>query len=175
MKPIEFQQRDGMPVEVATAMLLEPRARLTNTFRKQCRRARERVIVSTSPIQRIPAQNAAGEIVKGWGYAEPAERTIESKTVLRFRRSTLEQLGRWRRRAISRRATVQRAYLKVPNSARFDSARQALSLMAERLDIIRDCADDEIAARQRQVQSVVVLRRGFKSSVDFYPHPGPLA
>lgn len=173
MKPIEYQQRDGMPAQVATEMLTERRARLTNTFRKQCRHARERVIVSSSPIVKVWVEDEGESEILRRCYAEPAERTAESKTMLRCRRATLEQLAKWRRRAIARRAVIQRKYLAVPNSANpiaqacYDAARRDLSLVADRLDTIRDCAESEILDRKRKVNEVEVIRPMFRSVVYF--------
>lgn len=162
MKPIAPQERDSIPREVATAMLTEPRARLTNRMRKNCVSARQKVFASTAPFRRMPAVNAQGEIVKGYGYVEIAQRT----TKLRFSRASLRQLGKWLHRSIARREIVQRRYLAVPNSdvrafqAHFDAVRASLALLAERLDLIRDVCEDEINVRENKCKHTVALRRG---------------
>lgn len=173
MKPIEQSIQDGMPREVATSILSEPKAALSNRWRKACMRAREKVFVSSSPIRRMPAINEAGEIIKGWVYTENTLRTPEDKTARRFGGATLAQLDKWKSRAIKRRVVVQREFLAVLNSdvpafqARFDTARQLLTELANKLDIIRDCAEDEIAARKAKCDSVEAVRHMFKSVVLF--------
>lgn len=152
MKTLTQRQQDGMPAPVATEMLSERRARLTNTFRKQCCRARARLFV-TDVTAKAP----------------------EAKTARRFQSASLAQLGRWLRRSIARREIVQRRYLEVPNSdnpivqACFDAARADISAIANRLDAIRDCAEDEIKRRAEQAESIVGFRRAHSTSVDFYP------
>lgn len=154
MKPVAPQQNEGMPYEVATAMLSERRARITNSFRKQCQLARERVYVSSAPIRRMPAQDTAGEIVKGWGYTECVAISPEQKTVRRFQSASLVQLGNWLRRAMARRAIIQKRYLAITDETpHAEFARAALSVIANRLDIIRDCAEDEINGRVRNTHS----------------------
>lgn len=179
MKPITPEQRDGIPREVATAMLTEPRAKLSNRMRKNCIAARSKVFVSSSPIQRVPAQNEqTGEIVKGWSWTEKQAKQPEDKMKHRFASVSLRQLGNWLCRSISRRAIIQRRYLAVPNSdvqyqqARFDAIRAALAAIAGRLDIIRDACEDEIAMRQAKCDSIAAIRMGFSSTVKFYRKAG---
>lgn len=178
MKPIQPQERDGIPREVASAMLTEPRARLTNRMRKNGMAAREKVFASVAPFRRMPAQDAAGKIIKGYGYAEIESRSLEDKTKQRLSRASIRQLGNWLHRSIARRVVVQRKYLAVPNSdvrafqAKFDAARQALALLAERLDIIRDVCEDEIVTRKAKCDSIVGIRIGFSSTVRFYRTAG---
>lgn len=179
MKPIAPEQRDCIPREVATAMLTEPRAKLSNRMRKNCIAARSKVFVSSSPIQRVPAQNEqTGEIVKGWSWTEKQAKQPEDKMKHRFASVSLRQLGNWLCRSISRRAIIQRRYLAVPNSdvqyqqARFDAARQGFALMAERLDLIRDLCEDEVAMRKSKCNQVVAVcsaRIGAGKSVRFIP------
>lgn len=149
MKTITAQQNDGMPYEVATAMLSEPRARLTNSFRKQCCRARETVVMSESPIRRHANLNVStGDVCKGYDYTERTAVAPEIKTARRFRSKTLKQLHTLLRRAKGRRAVTQRRYLAVTDQTpHAEFVRAALSAIANRLDIIRDCAEDEIKRR----------------------------
>lgn len=172
MKPIESIAQDGMPREVATSMLTAPRARLTARMRKVCSAARETVYPSESPIYYQQFSSDAGDVFRRcYTEREPVE--VETKTARRFKSASILQLGKWQSRAIKRRAVVQRAYLAVPNSdvpafqARFDAARQTLALLATKLDIIRDCAEDEINARMRTAHGVEGIRREPGSSVDF--------
>lgn len=176
MKPIEPQQRDGVPHEVATAMLTEPRARLTNRMRKNCMEAREKVFASTSPIVRVLVTDGKVDLAKreeALYYSETNPRSLEEKTKRRFGYASLRQLSNWLRRSIARRAVVQRKYLAVPNSdvpklqARLDAIREALAVIAGRLDIIRDTCEDEIAMRKAKCDSIKVVSIGFGSSVKF--------
>lgn len=172
MKPIAPEQRDSIPREVATAMLTEPRARLTNRMRKNCVSAREKVFASTAPFRRMPAVNAQGEIVKGYGYVEVAQRTAEYKTKLRFSRATLRQLGHWIRRSIARRYPLQRKYLAVQgNSLRHEQARFVIAQAVQRLDLIRDMCEDEIAMRSEKCNKVIAMcaALGTGKSVRFFP------
>lgn len=171
MKPIEPQQRDSIPREVATAMLTEPRARLTNRMRKNCIAAREIIFASEAPFRKIPAPG------HGYSWKLNELRTPDEKMKRRFGRATLRQLGNWLRRSIVRREVVQRRYLAVPNSdvrafqAHFDAVRASLALLAERLDLIRDVCEDEINVRENKCKHTVALRRGGRTSVDFYTAP----
>lgn len=150
MKPITAQQNDGMPYAVATAMLSEPRARITNNFRKQCRRARDVVFVSSSPIRRMPDTT-----FKSFGWEDREVVSPEQKTVRRFRSASLSQLGKWLRRSIAHRAIIQSKYLAITDETpHAEFARAALSAIANRLDIIRDCAEEEIARRISPMECV---------------------
>lgn len=179
MKPIAPEQRDSIPREVATAMLSEPRARLTNRMRKNCVSAREKVFASTSSIvgQWVSEEDSEND---KWMllYTERDGRSPEDRMKRRFAIATLRQLGNWLRRSIARREIVQRRYLAVPNSdvpkfqARFDAARQALVLLAEWLDCIRDVCEDEIAMRKNKCNKVIAVcsaRIGAGKSVRFIP------
>lgn len=169
MKPIEPQIIDGMPREVATAILTEPKAALSNRWRKVCMRARDKVFVSSSPITKSVAIDDDGttEWVHSWTEREPID--IEAKTAQRFTCATLQQLGRWCSRAIKRRVVVQRAYLAVPaeDNPRNNAIRELYAALASKLDVIRDCAEDEINARMRTAHGVEGVRREPGSSVDF--------
>lgn len=172
MKPIAPQQRDGIPREVATAMLTEPRARLTNRMRRNCMSARENVFVSVAPFHRMPAQDEDGKIIKGYGYAEIESRSQEEKTKRRFARATLRQLGNWLRRSIARRRPLQDKFQAiVGDSPRHSLAREIIALAVQRLDTIRDVCEDEIAMRNKKAKQVVAVRRGFGSAFDFLPTP----
>lgn len=170
MKPIEQQQqRDGMPREVATAMLSEPRARITNTFRKQCMRAREKVFVSSSPIVK---EFVGDNVVRELCWTERDGRSPEDHITRRFAVATLAQLGNWLRRSIARRAVVQRRYLAVVGDTMFaQSQRAALAEIAERLDIVRDVCEDVITMRADKCKQVVAVctAHGTGKSVNFYP------
>lgn len=161
MKPIEPQIIDGMPREVATAMLTEPRAQLSNRMRKVCMRARDKVFVSSSPITKSVAIDDDGttEWVHSWTEQAPLE--VEIKTAERFSYATLQQLGKWCSRAIKRRAVVQRAYLAVPteDNPRNNALRELYAALASKLDVIRDCAEDEINLRLQRCNEIDVIHQ----------------
>lgn len=149
MKPIEQQNRYGMPAEVAIAFLTEPRARMSNSFRKTCQRAREKVYVSSSPIHRIVGQDSEGKIARAWGHTEIQPRSAEEKMKRRFGSASISQLSKWLRRAIAKRPAVQRAYLAIEgDSPRAQAAREVLAAVAQHLDTIRDVCEDEIKMRK---------------------------
>lgn len=157
-----------MPREVATAMLSEPRAKLTNRMRKNCISAREKVFASSSPFRRMPGSED-GKIVKSYGYAEIKLHTPEERMQRRFTVATLAQLGKWLFRSIARRVIVQRRYLAVVGDTMFAQAqRNALADIAERLDTVRDVCEDEIAMRKAKCDSIVAIRMGLSSTVRFY-------
>lgn len=173
MKPIEPQTIDGIPRAVATAMLTEPRARLTNRMRKNCIAARQKVFASSTSFRRMPAHDAAGKIIKGWGYAEIEPRTPEDKMKRRFVIASLRQLGNWLRRSIARRGPLQRKYLAVQgDSPRHVMAREIIALAVQRLDTVRDVCEDEITMRKAKCDSIAAVRWGFGSTVRFYRKAG---
>lgn len=156
-----------MPREVATAMLSEPRAKLTNRMRKNCIAARYKVFASSSPFRRMPGSED-GEIVKSYGYSEIEPRAPEERMQRRFATATLRQLSNWLRRSIARRVVVQRRYLAVVGDTMLAQAqRNALAGIAERLDTVRDVCESEITMRANKCNSVVAIRRPFRSAVDF--------
>lgn len=168
MKPIAPQEQDGIPRAVATAMLTEPRARLTNRMRKNCIAARDKVFASSVPFRRMPAHDAAGKIIKGWGYAEIEPRTPEDKVKRRFATASLRQLGNWLRRSIVRRGPLQRKYLALQgDSPRTALARELIALAVQRLDTVRDVCEDEITMRKAKCDSIKTVPLGFGSSVKF--------
>ena len=81
---------EGMPKQVASEMLAEPKAKMTNTFRKQCRLVREK-----------------------WYVSVRERKPIEAKQLARFRSSTWIQLLTWHHRVLVRRVRVQNRYLKL--------------------------------------------------------------
>lgn len=173
MKPITPEQRDGIPREVATAMLTEPRARLTNRMRKNCASARDAVFASTSPIvgQWVSEEDSEND---KWMllYTEREGRSPEDKMKRRFAVATLRQLGNWLRRSIARRRPLQDKFQAiVGDSPRHSLAREIIALAVQRLDTIRDVCEDEIAMRNKKAKQVVAVRRGFGSAFDFLPTP----
>jgi hypothetical protein len=156
-KPAEL---DHMPVEVATALLTEPRSRITNRHRKLCKSAREKVFLSTSPI--VHPQKLVKEGIlepMGFHYTAIAAKTAEHKLVVRAGHATLAQLDKWRSRCRTKRRAVQTQYQKVLSTEIPDNAHaafkqrikeQTLLLLSQRaaiLDLAWDIFDSEISAR----------------------------
>lgn len=83
-------QRDGIPVEVAEAMLFTAGTKLTNAMRKNCLAARETVLGSTRE-----------------------GKPFQEKYANRARRASAQQLVKWAQRCYAARAKVTRDYLKL--------------------------------------------------------------
>jgi hypothetical protein len=150
------EERDHMPVEVATSMLTTPKVKLTNRMRKQCMAARSKVFSSERPLV-----VADGEYARRTDYIEP-EKRAEAKLAKKIGEKNLRQLRNIAVRCAARRVTVQRQYEKLQakaapegmnevNQQIFESRRQMglalLSVTADRLDQTRDAAEAEIARR----------------------------
>lgn len=84
------EERDGVPIEVANAMLFTPGTKLTNSMRKNCLAARETVLVST----RVPKDFAV---------------TLKRKA----KQASAAQLVKWAKRVTVERAKVNRDYLRL--------------------------------------------------------------
>lgn len=171
MKPIEPQEQDGIPRAVATAMLTEPRARLTNRMRKNCIAARQNVFASTSPIvaQWVIEEDSENEkrmlFYTGHEAKQPDERIKR-----RFGNASLRQLGKWLRRSIARRRPLQDKFQAiVGDSPRHVMAREIIALAVQRLDTVRDVCEDELKVRANKCNETVAVRRAGKTSVDFLP------
>jgi hypothetical protein len=123
-----YEESDHMPEPVATEMLSAPKAKLSNRMRKVCRAARERRIISpkTEPIS--------------------AEVTLTRKC----RAATFDQLCKWNRRAIARRAAVQRAFVLLqrrdPEGKRL-ALRVNLSERAAAFELLTDATYGELKRR----------------------------
>jgi hypothetical protein len=121
---IERVDFDRMPYEVATEMLADPRARMTNRERKECMRARETRYQSTRT-------------------AKPVAGKLEN----RFDSASFAQLSRWNRRAVNRRRDAQCAYQllarQLDKVARTESPAEILKVaaaMAKRRQLELDLA-----------------------------------
>lgn len=130
MKVIE---KDHMPYPVATSLMTEPKATLSNRMRKNCRAAREVVLVS--------------EVV-----AQP----LEGKLDRRMKLATGKQLLTWSKRATERRRILQRHYEELTEQLPMSDAKkmaqlkhmlEALSAAVKRLDTYKDACDDEYRRR----------------------------
>lgn len=120
---------EGMPREVAISILSEPKAKLTNAFRKTCKRALEKHYVAPLP-QPVPPGT---DLLQKWHGA------------------TLEQLLKWSKRCSARRRVVQREYetlIALENPTRQQKTRvTVLTLQVNALDNMRDNIDDERGIR----------------------------
>jgi hypothetical protein len=84
------ETRDGVPIEVANAMLFTPGTKLTTAMRKNCLAAREAVLVST----RVPKD-----------YELTLKRKAKNASAL--------QLVRWAKRIVVQRAKVTRDHYRI--------------------------------------------------------------
>ena len=122
--------RDVMPAEVATEMLCEPLARLSNRMRKNCLDAR--ATYYTSVRERSP------------GAVKLARRLNTAK---------LAQLGRWLRRAASRIAgnAKQLSRLSGLSDPQSEMIRQVLNVRGINLAIARAALRAEIDSRNAKL------------------------
>lgn len=166
MIPVEFDKRDGMPVEVATKLLLEPRARMSSAMRRECQRARERTITSPTPIRRC----AMG------GYetdADQQRKPYPVKCAAAVAKRSMAKLFQIWTSAARRRLAVQEPFLKaeeqlaqmqaeteqaavVRNAGRYGLITESLRRLADeanRLDTLLDAIVDELEKRCLNVNS----------------------
>lgn len=129
-----------MPKQVATEMLANPKAKLSNTFRKQCQFARAKVYPSTGPITAIE-----GVLNEPDYKAKP----VEEKILARMKKSTTPQLLKWGKRCVSKRRKVQQQFEKIRNAkgASFDHVRQLLVATAQRIDEVAGTIDEVLGDR----------------------------
>lgn len=148
----------GMPKQVATALLTDPKAKLSNAFRKTCKRARENTYTSATPLVSNRRNDSTDRALYSTPPApEPAPGTRDHK----LKRASVSQLAKWMRRVIARRHNVQVDYqllASVPDiekpvgvtakqQARRHQAMTVLALQAKHFDAQRDALDDEIGFR----------------------------
>jgi hypothetical protein len=150
----------GMPKQVATALLTDPKTRLTNAFRKTCKRARETSYTSATPLRTNRRNDASDHSL----YSTPPapERAAGSRDP-KLARATLAQIGKWLKRVIHRRHNAQVDYqllASVPDienpvgitarqQARRHQAMAVLSLQAQHFDEQWGKVKDELAFRAR--------------------------
>jgi|SRR5712664_545279 len=142
---------DGMPVEVATAMLTGPKVKLSNRMRKNCAIARQKVFTSEAPLYRDYSQTRR-EVIEGKSTFKRAvahaPKSLDTKINARIRRSNLKQLLNLLRRSAIRRLTIQRDYLKLTgDEPKVVALRTILERRALVLEELHDAAAIEIAAR----------------------------
>lgn len=139
-------EQDHMPAEVATALLTERKARLSNRMRKNCSSARELAVPSGYPIHRMRDEiNGRPQ----YQYSlKQVSKTIDARVVKRMREATAKQLLLWVLRCSRRRSVAQKQYLKLDGkSKRDESARQLLEALVAKLDLIRDTIETELERR----------------------------
>ncbi len=123
MKELE---RDTMPKEVATELLTDRKARLTNRMRKNCRDARAKHFISDA--ERKP---------------------VAEKIAAKLKSRGLAWIGREISRAQRRRAGLQRRYTSLTGDNPVIAARRAaIDVLANHIDIFLDCAETEIESRR---------------------------
>lgn len=168
---IEPTQKDAMPYEVATAMLTEPKARMTNRMRKTCNAARWKEYCNNGQpmfrecrIDPAPTYSHTRLVKLSLIDAERRIITPEEKTARRYAGVTWEQLHRWQQRAIRQRMRVQQQFTKgrekldalsKEDVQRIRQLRFALALLqktAEALEAIMDATEDEIKRREEQLE-----------------------
>src|SRR6267142_5474912 len=100
-------ERDGMPYEAATAMLSEPKARLTGTMRRNLKLTRAKIYTSTVPLLRngLDAQDRA-YYKRDADKQQSASRT-DARDAAKMALYSMAQLVRWLRRSVNRRQTAQ--------------------------------------------------------------------
>lgn len=129
------QFNEGMPREVAVSILTEPRAKLTNAFRKTCKRALEKHFLAP-PLQPAPPGT---DLLRKWHGA------------------SLAQLLKWSRRCSARRAVAQRVYTKLNTNdwpkgmtaAKAKRIQAVLELRVNAFDNMLDNIEDELRVRSR--------------------------
>lgn len=164
MKTVKYDERDGMPVEVATHLLLEPKARMSATMRKAAQRARQRTITSPSPIRRA-ADGAYDTDDK------QVRREFSEKCKRKFAKLGAAKLVQMSRTTLKRRLAVQRPFITaetelakmqadkgaeavVKNARRYNFIVQLLQRLtdeANRLDTINDALQEEIEKRRLNI------------------------
>jgi len=144
---LEPKFSDGMPREVAIAILTEPKAKMTRAFRNTCKRALERHYVA-SPVLSYS---------KAYHFDDASPRTPVDP-LIKWHGFSLAQLLKWAKRANARRAIVQREYETLVAIAEPTNAQKrriaVLSLRARAFDQQLDCIDDELRIRSRTCAAV---------------------
>lgn len=130
--------RDCVPGEVATAMLSDPKVRLTRHMRRVYQQARETVYPSARPIVRpMRLDNATGALEPlGYEYAsEPRE--ILTLIVRKAQEATCWQLQKWSKRLFAQRRVAQRRWERLNEAIQHQNdpkKRAALEKLADYYD-----------------------------------------
>jgi hypothetical protein len=138
--------QDGIPIEVATAMLTESKSKLTSRMRKNCMAARHKVCPSYSPILKLGKDD----------YAYSSNRGIDAEVKLAKRAKGLKfcQLNSHHARMVKRRAKAQAVYLKLMQSGASEQHKQALGRVLTAQASLLEQAQDALAAEIRHRQAV---------------------
>lgn len=134
MNTNQHETPDAMPAEVALAYLTNPKAKLSNTFRKVCNAAR----ATTTPSNQTLIRN--GDFLEPDGKApiEPA-----TKIAKRLRSVSVDRLQRMVQRCLRR----QRMALNAARNAKTDFVRNQLAEVWYRLQLVLECARVELIHR----------------------------
>lgn len=131
----EVETPDAMPAEVALAYLTNPKAKITNTFRKVCNAAQATI----TPSHQTMIRNEDD-------FLEPDGKTpIEPATKIAKRLQTVpvDRLQRIVTRCLRR----QRMTLNAARNAKTDFVRNQLAEVWNRLQLVLECAATEIKVR----------------------------
>jgi hypothetical protein len=132
-----FGDRDHMPREVATALLLEPKAHITNRLRKECTDART--------IHYVSART---------------RKDGREKIVSRFSRASIAQIAKWLRRASNGIRKCEQAEDRITGMG--DDAtkrRQVLMIREAAYDNARLLLLDEFDYREKKITLVQAERK----------------
>jgi len=131
---INTELPDAMPAAVALAYLTNPKAKITNTFRKVCNAARATVTPSNQSLIRN------GDFLEPDGR-QPVE--LATKIAARLRAVPIDRLQRIVTRCLRR----QRMTLNAANHAKTDFVRNQLAEVWNRLQLVLECARVELIHR----------------------------
>lgn len=144
---------DGIPPQVATEMLVEPKAKMTNRLRKNCAASRVRVYPSAAPIRKVEGFDPlTGKDGTELHYCPESLIKLEDKLLRRVRMLTWKQLHSFLHRMTKRRALCQHRYLKLQDDPKVHPAAKErmgaeLTAAAARFELAQDALEDEIKNR----------------------------
>lgn len=144
---------DGIPTQVATEMLVEPKAKMTNRMRKNCVASRAKVYPSVAPIRKVEGFDPlTGKDGTELHYCPESIIKLEDKLLRRVKALSWKQLHSFLHRMTKRRALCQHHYLKLQNDPKVHPAAKErlgaeLSAAAARFELAMDSLEDEIRER----------------------------
>lgn len=132
---------DAMPREVATAMLTAPKAKISNTMRKNCRAARCSYMASTATIVRKDDGS--------YDYLPQVPRSTEQKVADRLRHNppAIAQLSKWTDRLFKR----ERHFQSRADKTEILSRQMHFTLKAAECRTIAEAILEEIHKRHSHV------------------------
>lgn len=133
---------DGIPVEVATSMLTEPKVKMSNRMRKNCMAARQKVYPSIAPIRRVLTPELEIEMQ----YQNDAHVASEVKLARRAKGLKFCQLVSHHARMVKRRAKAQATFLKLMQSKASEQHKESLGRILTRQAELLEQAGDALAA-----------------------------